>query len=147
MIRICFICLGNICRSPMAEFIMKEKVRKLGLSSEFHIESRATSNEEKDNDIYPKAKVMLDKMNIPYTRHFAKKIESEDYSKFDYFFYMEDSNLVGIKRVFDDITKVYKLLDRDISDPWYTGDFISTFEDLDYGISLVINKLINKTWG
>ena len=74
MIRICFVCLGNICRSPMAEFIMKDKVKKLGLSDKFYIESRATSYEEEGNDMYPLAKEMLDSKNISYTRHYAKYV-------------------------------------------------------------------------
>ena len=76
MINICFVCLGNICRSPMAEFIMKDKVKKLGLEKYFYITSRATSYEEEGNDIYPPAKEMLDKMGISYDRHFSKRLEN-----------------------------------------------------------------------
>ena len=134
--RICFVCLGNICRSPMAEFIMKDKVNKLGISDKFIIESRATSYEEEGNDMYPPAKKMLDKMNVPYTKHSAKRLEKSDYSKFDYFICMEESNIRNIKYIFDDPNnKVIKLLDKDIKDPWYTGDFISTYKDLENGIN------------
>lgn len=142
MIRICFVCLGNICRSPMAEFIMKDKVKKLGLSDKFHIESRATSYEEEGNDMYPLAKEMLDSKNISYTRHYAKRAEKEDYDKFDYFICMEDSNIRNLKYIFDDYdNKVVKLLDRDIADPWYTGNFISTYNDLVEGIDLLIKRI------
>ena len=142
MIRICFICLGNICRSPMAEFIMKDKVKKLGLTDKFHIESRATSDEEDGNDMYPPAKRMLDSKNIPYTRHYAKRAEKEDYDKFDYFICMEDSNIRNLKYIFDDYdNKVIKLIDRNIADPWYTGNFISTYNDLDEGIDKLIRSV------
>ena len=143
MIRICFVCLGNICRSPMAEFIMKDKVKKLGIEKNFHIESRATSYEEDGNDMYPPAKRMLDSMNIPYTRHYAKRLELDDYNKFDLFVCMEDANIRNISYIFDDYDKkVIKLLDRNISDPWYSGNFISTYNDLVEGIDELIKKSI-----
>ena len=141
--RICFVCLGNICRSPMAEFIMKYKVNKLGLSDKYIIESRATSYEEDGNDMYPLAKRMLDEKNIPYTRHFARRLEKDDYFKFDLFVCMEEANIRNVSYIFDDPeNKVIKLLDRDISDPWYTGDFISTYNDLIEGIDKLLN--VNK---
>ena len=142
MIRICFVCLGNICRSPMAEFIMKDKVRKLGREKEFYIESRATSYEEDGNDMYPPAKNILASKGISYTRHFSKRLEKSDYEKFDYFICMEDSNIRNISYIFDDYdNKVIKLLDRNISDPWYTGNFISTYNDLVEGIDELIKRV------
>lgn len=139
--RICFVCLGNICRSPMAEFIMKDKVRKLGREKEFLIESRGTSYEEEGNDMYPKAKRMLDEKGIPYTRHYAKRLEESDYDKFDLFICMEESNIKNIKYIFNDYNnKVIKLLDKDISDPWYTGNFINTYNDLEKGINEFLNN-------
>ena len=139
--RICFVCLGNICRSPMAEFIMKDKVRKLGREKEFLIESRGTSNEEEGNDMYPKAKRMLDEKGISYTRHYAKRLEESDYDKFDLFICMEESNIKNIKYIFNDYNnKVIKLLDKDISDPWYTGNFINTYNDLEKGINEFLNN-------
>lgn len=140
--RICFVCLGNICRSPMAEFIMKDKVKRLGISDKYIIESRATSYEEEGNDMYPPAKRMLDSMNIPYTRHYAKRLELDDYNKFDLFVCMEDANIRNISYIFDDRDKkVIKLLDRNISDPWYTGNFISTYNDLVEGIDKLIERV------
>lgn len=148
MINICFVCLGNICRSPMAEFIMKDKVKKLGLEKYFYITSRATSYEEEGNDIYPPAKEMLDKMGISYDRHFSKRLESTDYDKFDYFICMEDANTRNIKYIFEDRDKkVFKLLDRDIRDPWYSGNFLDTYNDLDEGINKLINDLMEKYYG
>ena len=140
--KICFVCLGNICRSPMAEFIMKDKVKRLGISDKYIIESRATSYEEEGNDMYPKAKRMLDEKGIPYTKHYAKRLEESDYSKFDLFICMEEANIRNIKYIFDDSeNKVIKLLDRDISDPWYTGNFINTYNDLVEGIDLLIKRI------
>ena len=141
MTRICFVCLGNICRSPMAEFIMKDKVKKQCLSSEFLIESRATSYEEDGNDMYPPAKEMLNKMNIPFTKHRATRLEEDDYDKFDYFLCMEEANIRRTLNIFDDPNgKVRKLLDRDIADPWYSGNFSKTYDDLCEGIDLLLEE-------
>ena len=141
MTRICFVCLGNICRSPMAEFIMKDKINKLNLT-DIYVTSRGTSYEEQGNDMYPPAKEELDKHNIKYDKHTATRLEKEDYENYDYFICMEDSNIRGINYIFDDSeNKVIKLLDKNVSDPWYTGDFITTFKDLDNGTNNLINKL------
>ena len=144
MIKICFVCLGNICRSPMAEYIMKDKINKLNLK-DIIVTSRGTSYEEQGNDMYPPAKKELDKHNIKYDRHIATRLEKEDYDKYDYFICMEESNIRGINYIFNDTqNKVIKLLDKDISDPWYTGEFSTTFNDLDTGIDILINKLFKK---
>ena len=140
MIRICFVCLGNICRSPMAEFIMKEQVKKRGLVDEFLIESRATSYEEEGNDMYPPAKKMLEEKNIPYTKHIARRLEKEDYSKYDFFICMEDSNVQRAVSILGSQDKVRKLLNRDIADPWYTGEFLTTYQDLYEGINLFLEQ-------
>ena len=126
----------------MAEFIMKEKVRKLGLSAEFLIESRATSYEEEGNDMYPAAKRKLDSCLIPYTKHVARRLELEDYQKFDYFICMERANVRNVRYIFDDkLGKVQLLLDRDIADPWYSGNFDATYNDLNEGIDKLIERL------
>ena len=141
MIRICFVCLGNICRSPMAEYMMKEFVKQEGKEKEYWIESRGTSYEEEGNDLYPPAKKMLEEKYIPYERHFAKRIEKEDYLKFDVFYCMEDNNIRSVLEIMDDpLEKVKKLLDRDIADPWYTGDFHKTYQDLEEGILAIIKE-------
>ena len=144
MIRICFICLGNICRSPMAEFIMKDKLKKLGLEEKFQISSKATSYEEEGNDIYPPVKEILTKMHIPYTKHYATRLEESDKEKYDMFICMEDSNIIRTISILNDYSKVSKLLERDISDPWYTGDFVTTYNDIAEGINILLDKLINK---
>ena len=144
MIKICFVCLGNICRSPMAEYIMKDKINKLNLN-DIYVTSRGTSYEEQGNDMYPRAKSELDRHNIKYDRHKATRLEKEDYDQFDYFICMEDSNIRSISYIFNDPkNKVIKLLDKNISDPWYTGNFTSTFNDLDTGIDILIKKLFKK---
>ncbi len=142
MKKICFVCHGNICRSPMAEFIMKDKVDKLGLSDKYIIESRATSNEEEGSDMYYKAKEILEEKRIPYTGHYAKSLEKEDYNKFDLFICMDEYNIRDIKYIFNDYSnKVIKLLDRDIADPWYTRDFNKTYNDLVEGIDKLIKRI------
>ena len=142
MIRICFVCLGNICRSPMAEFIMKDKVNKLGIGDKYLIDSRATSYEEDGNDMYPPAKEMLREKNIPFSKHRSTRLESSDLEKYDYFICMEDSNISNTKRIIGDSSKIIKLLDRDIADPWYTGEFLSTYNDLVEGIDKLLESII-----
>ena len=141
MIRICFVCLGNICRSPMAEFILKDKLNKLNIK-DVVVSSKATSYEEQGNDMHREAKLELDKHNIKYDKHTATRLEKEDYELYDYFICMDDSNIRSIKYIFDDNdNKVIKLLDKDIADPWYTGNFIDTYNDLELGLNKLINKL------
>ena len=146
MKRICFICLGNICRSPMAEFMMKKKINDLNLSDEFYIVSRATSYEEEGNGIYPPAKRKLESMNIPISFHKSICLEKKDYNLYDYFICMEDRNISNAIRIFgnDKDNKIIKLLDKDIADPWYTDDFDTTYNDLEEGLNKLINSLTKK---
>lgn len=146
MIKICFVCLGNICRSPMAEYIMKKKLKDLNLDKEFSIVSRATSYEEQGNDIYPSAKRKLEEENIPYDNHSATRLEPDDYQKYDYFICMEERNITNSLRIFesDPNNKIIKLLDKDIADPWYTGNFDITYSELDKGLNKLIELLIKK---
>lgn len=137
MIRILFVCLGNICRSPMAKYVFKDMVDREGLKDKFIIDSAATSSEEVGNGMHYGTKRKLDEMNIIYDNHIARKMTKEDYNKYDLIIGMEDSNIRNIKRIIenDNEYKVYKLLDfsknpRDIADPWYTGNFDKTYEDI-----------------
>lgn len=141
MIRVLFVCLGNICRSPMAEFIMKSIISERGLSDRFYIASAATSTEEiwngVGNPVYPPAKRELAKHGISCEGKRAVQITKADYGKYDYILGMEERNIRNILRIVgkDPEHKVKLLLDysdqpRDIADPWYTGNFESTYRDV-----------------
>lgn len=141
MIRVLFVCLGNICRSPMAEFIMKSIISERGLSDRFYIASVATSTEEiwngVGNPVYPPAKRELAKHGISCEGKRAVQITKADYGKYDYILGMEERNIRNILRIVgkDPEHKVKLLLDysdhpRDIADPWYTGNFESTYRDV-----------------
>lgn len=146
MIKICFVCLGNICRSPMAMFMMQEKLRKLNLEKDFFITSRATSYEEQGNDMHEGAKKVLQEKHIPFTKHTASKVQSIDYDDYDYFIGMDEYNVKIMKYLFhnDPKEKVSLLLDRNIEDPWYTGDFEKAYNDIERGIDNLLNKLEKK---
>ena len=143
MNRICFICLGNICRSPMAEYILKDMLIKNNIDNVI-VETRATSYEEQGNDMYPKAKKVLNQKGIPYNRREAKRLENKDYDKYDIFYYMEDKNLKNIERILESTDKCQKLLDKDIEDPWYTNNFEKVFEEIEDGCKEIIKKLKNN---
>ena len=138
MIRILFVCHGNICRSPMAEFILKDLVRKNGLEDRFYIESAAVSTEETGNSIFPPAKRCLNAHGIPFDKgKTARQITRADYNRFDLIIYMDRMNLRWLKYIIpDDPQGKIKLMmsftghDRDVADPWYTGDFETTFRDI-----------------
>ena len=144
MIRICFVCLGNICRSPTAEFIFKDLVKKEGLEKKFLIESRGTCDDEIGNDMHPGTKSMLDKHNIPYTKHYATRLLKSDYERYDYFIGMDDYNVLSMKELFGTDKKVYKLLDftknsKEIDDPWYTHNFTITYNEIDKGCKTLLD--------
>ncbi len=128
MIRVLFICLGNICRSPMAEFIFKDITKKRGMKDKFVIDSAATDsyNESMHEEMYVGAKAILDEMNVPYVKHISRALKKEDYDKFDYILCMESKNIENVMKIIDKdpLNKVHRLLDftknpRDIVDPWY----------------------------
>ncbi len=144
MIKICFICLGNICRSPMAEYIFKDKIKKLKIEDKFYVTSLGTSNEEYGNDIYPPVKELLKRHNIEFDTHYARKFKKEDYEKFDYIICMEKSNIRNLKYIVDDHNnKIKTLLDKDILDPWYTRDFETAYKEIENGINKLLEKLHN----
>ena len=141
MIKILFICHGNICRSPMAEFILKDIVTKRGIADQFEIASAATSTEEiwngVGNPVYPPARAELAKHGISCGQKRAVQLVKEDYEKYDYLIGMEQMNIRNMMRILgsDPDHKVYRLLDftdepGDIADPWYTGNFDETYEDV-----------------
>ena len=133
---ILFVCHGNICRSPMAEYIFKYIS-----NNKYRVESRATSLEEIGNDIYPNAKKVLDKHNIPYTKHEAKQITIDDYNNFDVIVCFDDYNIKNLERLIHDKSKVIKLLDYDIDDPWYTRDFDRTYNEIYQGCLKLFNDI------
>ena len=138
MKRILFICHGNICRSPMAEFVLKALVKARGLDSQYYIESAAVSTEEIGNSIYPPAKRCLTQHGVPFDKaKCARQITRADYDRFDRLIYMDDSNLRWIQRIIpeDPAGKIHKMMSyvgrsRDVADPWYTGDFEQAFQDI-----------------
>lgn len=140
MIKVLFVCLGNICRSPMAEFVFKDIIMKNGLSNEFYADSAATSNEAVGDGIYYGTREILKEMKIPFEEHISRQMTKEDYEKFDYILCMEQKNIYNILRIIgkDEKHKVFRLLDfsekpRDIMDPWYYGNFDSTYYDIEEG--------------
>ena len=146
MKRILFICHGNICRSPMAEFIMKDLVQKACLEDKFYIESAATSTEELGNEVYPPAKRKLAEHGISCKGKTARQITRADYNRFDMLIGMDDWNLRNMKRFWpeDSEGKIYKLMDftnrpGDVADPWYTGDFEATWRDCLEGCEALLN--------
>lgn len=148
MTKILFICHGNICRSPMAEFVMKELVRQAGLEHEFLIESAATSREEIGNDIHYGTRQKLLEQHIPFSRRAARQITRADYDKYDWLVAMDDENIFYMKRCWnpDPEHKIVRLLSfagktRDIADPWYTGNFDQTYDDIMEGCTAFLNKL------
>lgn len=136
MIKILFICHGNICRSPMAEFVMKDLVAKAGLESQFHIESAATSTEEIGNPVYPLARQKLREHGIDCSGKTARQLTRADGEKFDLLIGMDSANLRNMRRICGDSEeKIHLLLDftqrpGDVADPWYTGDFDATWRDV-----------------
>ncbi len=137
--RIMFICHGNICRSPMAEFIMKELVRQAGLEDSFEIASSATSREEIGSDIYPPAQRELKHHGTPFTSRAARQFTTQEYEKWDLLICMDRNNLRNLSRITTDPAGKVRLLmdytDRpgDVADPWYTGDFHVTWQDIHDG--------------
>lgn len=149
MTRILFICHGNICRSPMAEFVMKDLVKKAGLESRFHIESAATSTEEIGNSVYPPARRKLAEHGIGSDGHAARQLRNEDYDRFDLLIGMDKANLRNMHRIcggdFD--SKLHLLMeyagspDVEVADPWYTRDFEATWQDVLAGCQGLLNYL------
>lgn len=152
MIKIMFVCHGNICRSPMAEFVLKDMVKKAGRENEFVIASSATSTEEiwggVGNPVYPPARDELKKHGISCEGKRAVQVKKSDYDNYDYIICMDDNNLRNIRRIIssDPKNKIVKLLNftgesRNVADPWYSGDFETCYRDIYNGCKALLEKL------
>lgn len=152
MTKILFVCHGNICRSPMAEFILKKILEENGRSEDFLVFSKATSTEEiyhgQGNPVYPPVREILEELGIDCSRKRACQLQKEDYEKYDYFIGMDERNRENMKRIFggDSEGKVSLLgeyTDRPhpIADPWYSGEFRSCYEDIRKGCEALFTKL------
>lgn len=151
MKRIMFVCHGNICRSPMAEFVFLDMVRSRGLSDILTAQSAATSTEEIGNDVHRGTKAILTKYNIPFNRREATQLTRADYDKYDLFVGMDSANIRNMHRIFgsDPDGKILKLLDltdrgADVADPWYTGNFEATYRDVTEGCEALIKYFVGK---
>lgn len=140
MISILFVCHGNICRSPMAEFMFRDHVRKKGYGDMFHIESAATSYEEIGNCVHYGTRKILDRLGIDYSGKTARRMVPSDYERFDYLIGMDEANIRNMYRMYgnDRSGKIIQFLDysshpRAIADPWYTGNFEETYNDIKEG--------------
>ena len=150
MIKVLFVCLGNICRSPMAEFVFKHMVAEKRVSDRFFIDSAGTEgfNEMRHAGMHYGTRGILQEMHIPYEEHYSRQIRLSDYNKFDYILAMEDRNIDNILAVVGPDTehKVYRLLDftnhpRNIRDPWYTGNFDESYWDIYEGCQAFLEHL------
>ncbi len=151
MVKILFVCLGNICRSPMAEFIFKELVHQKGMENHFILDSAATSHFEIGKEMDKRAQRVLKENHIPYGVHRARMLSKEDYQKYDYIIGMDTENLEDIYRIVgkDTDKKIYRLWDfsgisHDVEDPWYTQDFEQAFQDLFLGCQVLLQAILKK---
>lgn len=153
MIKVLFVCHGNICRSPMAEFVFKDMVKQRGKEKEFLIESAATSTEEIGNRVYPPARRKLAEHGISCEGKTARQMRASDYRRFDLLIGMDRANLRNMQRICggDPDGKIHLLLDYtdrpgDVADPWYTGDFDATWRDVEEGCRGLLNTILSQTF-
>ncbi len=147
MKKILFVCHGNICRSPMAEFVMKHLVKEAGLQAQYEIASAAVSREEIGNDMYPPAQRKLREKGVAFTHRAARQITPADYTYYDKIILMDSSNLRWLRHIIptDPEGKVSLLMEavgscRDVAAPWYTGDFEATYQDVLHACTALIEK-------
>lgn len=147
MIRVCFVCLGNICRSPMAEFIFKKIVREAGMTEFFEISSAGTSDEEEGNPVDRRAQNILAQHGISAAGKYARQLTVQDFNNYDYFVCMDSRNLSAMYRLFHTDQKQQLLYSftgvrKDIADPWYSGDFTTAFYEIEQGCKAFLEHLI-----
>ena len=143
MIKILFVCHGNICRSPIAEFIMKDLVKREGLSDQFEIASAATSTEEIGNPVYPPARRILAEHGLSCSGKTARQMARRDLAYYDYIILMDSNNMRNVRWMFpnEELGNVRMLLPRNVADPWYTGNFEATWNDCVEGCTLLLEEL------
>ena len=142
MVKILFVCHGNICRSPMAEFVLWDMAKKKGVSHLLEIASVAVSTEELGNPVYPPARRELARHGISCDGKYSRQITRADLSKYDRIYYMDSSNLRYLNRMFPGETCFLPFLDRNVADPWYTGDFTQTWLDIQEGCQNILEELL-----
>ncbi len=141
MVKILFVCHGNICRSPMGEFILKDMVKKAGREQDFEIASAATSREEIGSPVYPPARRELAKHGISCDGKTARQVTEHDYRYYDRIYYMDSRNAKNLARMLPaDPRKIRPLCPWDVADPWYTGDFAKTWEDIVFGCQKIMEE-------
>lgn len=145
-IKILFVCHGNICRSPMAEFVMRDMIKKRGLDGKIVTASAATSTEEIGNPVHSGTRRKLREHSISTDGKYAVQLTKSDYDKYDYLIGMDSANIRNMKCITGGDEKIIRLLDltdepRDVADPWYTGDFDTTYNDVVKGCKVLLEKL------
>lgn len=140
MIRVMFVCHGNICRSTMAQSVFTDMVQKLGIEKDFKIDSSATSNEEIGNGVHYGTVNKLNEMGIKVLPHKAVRLKKSDFEKYDYFIGMDNANIRNMKNILETDEKIYTMLsfaglDKEVADPWYTGNFDVTYDDILKGLN------------
>ena len=143
MIKVLFVCHGNICRSPIAEFIMKDLVKREGLSDQFEIASAATSTEEIGNPVYPPARRILAEHGLSCSGKTARQMTRRDLGYYDYIILMDLNNMRNVRWMFpnEELGNVRMLLPRNVADPWYTGNFEATWSDCVEGCTLLLEEI------
>ena len=141
MKKVLFVCHGNICRSPLGEYVLKDMVKKAGRSGEFQIASVGVSSEEAGNPVYPPVRRLLAAQGIPCDGHHARKITAADVQTYDHIYYMDSSNRRYLERMFPGETKFRPLLGRDVADPYYCGGYDQTWQDIVEGCKRILEEL------
>lgn len=152
MVKILFVCHGNICRSPMAEYVMRDLVEQAGLGAQFRIASAATSTEEIGNPVYPPARRKLAEHGISCQGHAARQLRQADYDRYDLLIGMDGANVRNMRRMCggDEAAKIHLLLEyagrpgQEVADPWYTGDFEATWQDVLAGCRGLLAQLMGE---